>query len=101
MNRIAAYLCPSCTDELEGFKHVSAQVLPSSGVYPYTTHYHGVKGSRGTNTYTGKAYLVLAETMGHYGGYAAGSVYVPEAGEVRLLHRWHVEHLCDWRDLLG
>ena len=70
MNRIAAYLCPSCTDELEGFKHVSAQVPPSSGTYPYTTHYHGVMGPRGTNSYTGKTYLVLAQTIGHYGGYA-------------------------------
>lgn len=69
LNRIVAFLCPSCTDEYTGWKHANAQVPAGSGNEPYTTHYHGVMGPRGTNSYTGQAYRVLAQS-GAYGGYA-------------------------------
>ena len=69
LNRIDGFLCPSCPEEYTGWKHANAQVPQGSGNEPYTTHYHGVMGPKGTNPYSGDAYKVLAST-GKYGGYA-------------------------------
>lgn len=49
-NRIAVYLCPSCSDK-ERSTH-------SSQGARYTLHYRGVTGPRGTNPQTGQPYLM-------------------------------------------
>lgn len=67
LNRIAAFLCPSCADELDGWEHPNAL---ADGKVVFTTHYHGVMGPRGTNPFTGQTYRVLAQNVGNYGGYA-------------------------------
>ena len=84
LNRIDGFLCPSCPGEYTGWKHANAQVPAGSGNEPYTTHYHGVMGPRGTNPYTGDAYRVLAQNIGSYGGYAQqGALTFPAPARFR------------------
>jgi prepilin-type N-terminal cleavage/methylation domain-containing protein len=79
--RIALFLCPSSTIE----RMVSAPNPPNNplsseyynGQPPYTTHYYGVMGPKGTNPATGAKYSTTppaagftATTWGQYGDFA-------------------------------
>jgi prepilin-type N-terminal cleavage/methylation domain-containing protein/prepilin-type processing-associated H-X9-DG protein len=70
LTRVNAYLCPSALLEREGTgptDNVNAggvDLIPPnpSGEAPYTTHYYGINGPRGTNPVTGAAYPVGPRT---------------------------------------
>jgi prepilin-type N-terminal cleavage/methylation domain-containing protein len=79
VNRIPAFLCPSCADELDGWQF-RPNAFPNGNV-TFTTHYHGVMGPRGTNPQSTQPYSVLAVT-GSYGGYAQqGAFTFPRAAK--------------------
>jgi prepilin-type N-terminal cleavage/methylation domain-containing protein/prepilin-type processing-associated H-X9-DG protein len=65
-NRIAIYLCPSSSlDRMATTAphNVNTPELINNQA-PYTTHYYGIMGPRGTNPATGQAYTIIA-TSGH------------------------------------
>jgi prepilin-type N-terminal cleavage/methylation domain-containing protein len=73
--RIAAFLCPSSIAErmLTGpHDNVNSPEL-INGVPPYTTHYYGVMGPKGTNPVTGALYGEIRE--GGHGGFATQGVF--------------------------
>jgi prepilin-type N-terminal cleavage/methylation domain-containing protein/prepilin-type processing-associated H-X9-DG protein len=61
LNRVAVYLCPSSTQELTLFTDEYV-----AGAQPYTTHYYGVMGPKGTSP-DGIVYRV---EPGNHGGFA-------------------------------
>jgi prepilin-type N-terminal cleavage/methylation domain-containing protein/prepilin-type processing-associated H-X9-DG protein len=63
LTRVPGLLCPSSPAEkmLLGAPHnvnPPDLVPPNTGEPPYTTHYYGINGPRGTNAATGQAYAV-------------------------------------------
>ena len=64
LTRVAAYICPSCPIDREQtaapHNATPSEFIPANtGEGPYTTHYYGVNGPRGTNAATGQAYQVV------------------------------------------
>lgn len=75
LNRIDMYLCPSSPVErmLLNAPHVANTPDTVNGVSPYTTHYYGVMGPKGTNPATGGAYG--HRNVGSHGGFGTQGVF--------------------------
>ncbi|MDZ7619457.1 MAG: DUF1559 domain-containing protein [Patescibacteria group bacterium] len=57
LNRLEMILCPSCNEDRSKLSNYGERVPPNeSGVDPYTTHYYGIAGPRGTNPMSGLDY---------------------------------------------
>jgi prepilin-type N-terminal cleavage/methylation domain-containing protein/prepilin-type processing-associated H-X9-DG protein len=87
LTRVATFLCPSSTVEtmaLGAPNNVNAPDLvpANTGVPPYTTHYYGLNGPRGTNPATGAAYPVHTTT--HEGVPVATSGMLQCLADVKL-----------------
>ncbi len=75
-NRIALYLCPSSPADkmlLNAPNNVNPPDL-INGQPPYTTHYYGVMGPKGTNPVTGQPYSSRDDDNG-YGGFGTQGVF--------------------------
>lgn len=83
LNRVEVFMCPSTTVEkmLTGGSHSSVTSEDVGGVTPYTTHYYGIMGPKGTSV-TGSTYNV--STGGSHGGFAKDGM-LPVNREVRLV----------------
>lgn len=76
-NRIAVFLCPTSPLEKMGTgptDNVNLPELINGTQEPYTTHYYGVMGPKGTNPTTLTAYQVDTNGSG-YGGHAQQGVF--------------------------
>jgi prepilin-type N-terminal cleavage/methylation domain-containing protein/prepilin-type processing-associated H-X9-DG protein len=73
---IPAYLCPSSIADkmLQGPNDFAEAGELVNGQSPYTTHYYGVNGPKGTNTYTGQAYNV--DPTGEWGGVSLDGIFL-------------------------
>lgn len=69
LNRIGGYLCPSGPKVLSDYN-----VETINNVYPYTMHYYGMMGPKGTNPASGANYLVL--TGGSHGGFSRQGIFI-------------------------
>jgi prepilin-type N-terminal cleavage/methylation domain-containing protein/prepilin-type processing-associated H-X9-DG protein len=92
LTKVPGLLCPSSPVEkmaLGAPNHVNPPDLvpPNTGLPPWTTHYYGINGPRGTNPATGQAYTTLSGT--HEG--------VPVAGQ-GMFHRDRNIRLTDVTD---
>lgn len=69
LNRVNLYLCPSSLVEkmLTDAPNYSISSEIIGGVIPYTTHYYGIMGPKGTNPARGTAYQVQGTTEGGLG----------------------------------
>jgi prepilin-type N-terminal cleavage/methylation domain-containing protein/prepilin-type processing-associated H-X9-DG protein len=79
--RVGIYLCPSGTRErpdIAGIHvgHPPEYQPPTTGTPPYTTHYYGVLGPKGTNPATGQPYAW--QNTGDHGGFAQQGVFQRE-----------------------
>ena len=79
--RMNLYLCPSSPRERPDNSgihvgHPPEFEPPTSGTPPYTTHYYGVLGPKGTNPATGQPYRWL--NSGGHGGFAMQGVFQQE-----------------------
>ncbi len=74
-NRIAVFLCPSSPAERMLLSPVDNIDSPEevNGVSPYTTHYYGIMGPKGTNMVTLKPYQW--NNTGPHGGFALEGVF--------------------------
>jgi prepilin-type N-terminal cleavage/methylation domain-containing protein len=74
-NRVATYLCPSQTVEKMVLVPPSYYIPDElvNGEPPYTTHYYGVMGPKGTNPATGQPYGF--RNVGSYGGYGTQGIF--------------------------
>jgi prepilin-type N-terminal cleavage/methylation domain-containing protein/prepilin-type processing-associated H-X9-DG protein len=87
LNRIATYLCPSSTIDKMALNAPNNVNTPEivNGQVPYTTHYYGILGPRGTNPATGQAYVSTADSGGQ-SGFAQQGVFqrdtVVRAGDI-------------------
>jgi prepilin-type N-terminal cleavage/methylation domain-containing protein/prepilin-type processing-associated H-X9-DG protein len=74
-NKISIYLCPSSPAETMLLGDVDYVDTPEliNGQPPYTTHYYGVMGPKGTNPVTGQPYLW--DDVGSHGGFARQGVF--------------------------
>lgn len=77
--KIAMYLCPSAFLERMGTGPSDNQNLPEifNNQPPYTTHYYGVLGPKGTNPQTNQPYQVL--NLGPHGGFAEQGFFTRNA----------------------
>jgi prepilin-type N-terminal cleavage/methylation domain-containing protein/prepilin-type processing-associated H-X9-DG protein len=73
-NRIAMFLCPSSpVERMELLNDDEPELIGGpGGVAPYTAHYYGVMGPKGTNPATGQAYGW--QNVGGHGGFATQGV---------------------------
>ncbi len=78
-NRVDAYLCPSSPVErmLLNAPHNANPPEVLGGQAPYTTHYYGVMGPKGTNPSTGVAYSW--NNVGSHGGFARQGMFGPNS----------------------
>jgi len=69
LNRVSTFMCPSGLVEkmLVGGANYSITSEIINGVIPFTTHYYGIMGPKGTNNTTGSAYSVQGTTEGGLG----------------------------------
>jgi len=79
--RVDIYLCPSGTRERPDnagihVGHPPEYEPPNTGTPPYTTHYYGVLGPKGTNPTSGQAYAW--QNTGDHGGFAQQGVFQRE-----------------------
>jgi prepilin-type N-terminal cleavage/methylation domain-containing protein/prepilin-type processing-associated H-X9-DG protein len=76
LNPIPTYLCPSSVADkmLMGPNDFFETGELVSGQSPYTTHYYGVNGPKGTNAYSGKAYNV--DPVGEWGGVSLDGIFL-------------------------
>ncbi len=84
LNRIETFLCPSSM-ALHMQKGGNNFTIPNeviNGVDPYTTHYYGIMGPKGTNATSGSAYDVKNSSNEH-GGFAQQGMFQREK-DVRL-----------------
>jgi prepilin-type N-terminal cleavage/methylation domain-containing protein len=80
LNRVSVYLCPSQTDNERSNLGVpsSGNTDQVNGVAPYTNHYQGIMGPKGTNSYTGAAYTVKTGSGENHGGHALQGVLLKD-----------------------
>jgi prepilin-type N-terminal cleavage/methylation domain-containing protein/prepilin-type processing-associated H-X9-DG protein len=73
-NRIAPFLCPSSpVERMEVLNDDAPELIGgANGVLPYTAHYYGVMGPKGTNPVTGQPYGWM--NVGGHGGFATQGV---------------------------
>ncbi|WP_439629936.1 DUF1559 domain-containing protein [Gemmata sp.] len=76
--KVPTYLCPSSRFErmptaAPHSTYAPDRVPTNTGEPPYTAHYYGVMGPKGTNPATGAAYLT--DAVGSHGGYARQGVF--------------------------
>lgn len=74
MNRVDLFLCPSGNVEKSNLGNEQDVI---AGQKPYTTHYYGNLGPKGTNEYTGKTYEDVNVSEQH-GGYALQGTLVKD-----------------------
>jgi prepilin-type N-terminal cleavage/methylation domain-containing protein/prepilin-type processing-associated H-X9-DG protein len=72
LTRVASFLCPSCSVEKMAMGapnnfQLPDLVPPTTGQPPYTVHYYGLNGPRGTNPATGQPYATLTANGTHEG----------------------------------
>lgn len=67
LNRVSIFLCPSGTIERS---NLTTDLDLIDGQKPFTTHYYGNLGPKGTNPHTGGAYRDDGNTSETHGGYA-------------------------------
>jgi prepilin-type processing-associated H-X9-DG protein len=72
LTRVAGFLCPSCSVEKMAMGapnnfQLPDLVPPTTGEPPYTVHYYGLNGPRGTNPATGQPYATLVANGTHEG----------------------------------
>jgi prepilin-type N-terminal cleavage/methylation domain-containing protein len=74
---IPVFLCPASDIQKMSLDAVSDANLPDeyNNQSPYTTHYYGVSGPKGTNAYTNVAYSSTS-TTDEYGGMALQGVFM-------------------------
>ena len=76
-NKVPIYLCPSCPLDRMATNsppnNVNAPELINNQA-PYTTHYYGVMGPKGTNPVTGLAYTW--DNTGSHGGFARQGMFM-------------------------
>ncbi len=77
-HRIDAFMCPASPAEKmqKGSPHHENPPEIVGGQYPYTTHYYGVMGPKGTNPNTGLDYRV--DNSGPHGGFALQGIFQKE-----------------------
>ena len=76
LNRIPIYLCPSSpvTKMLLNAPHnVNTPEIMSGNQVPFTTHYYGIMGPKGTNPVSGQAYLW--DNVGSHGGFGKQGMF--------------------------
>lgn len=58
LNKVNIYQCPASVADkmLTGGANYTITTETINGVIPWTTHYYGIMGPKGTNSYSGKAY---------------------------------------------
>jgi prepilin-type N-terminal cleavage/methylation domain-containing protein/prepilin-type processing-associated H-X9-DG protein len=77
-NRISTFLCPSALLDIMGqgpTDNVNVPELINGTISPYTTHYYGIMGPKGTNPATGQPYKVDPNGLGGYGGLALQGLF--------------------------
>lgn len=82
LRKIDLYLCVSSTQAVMGQgpnDHVNAPDLVGSSA-PFTTHYYGILGPKGTNPATGTAYLTDTSFPSTYGGASAHGIFQLDQG---------------------
>ena len=82
LRRIDLYQCPSSTQAVMGQgpnDHINAPDLVGTAS-PFTTHYYGILGPKGTNPATGTAYQTDAGFPSTYGGSSAHGVFQVDQG---------------------
>ena len=77
LTRVPAYLCPSSVVEKHQptpatFATPAEYVPANTGEQPYTTHYYGVNGPRGTNAATGQPYPTVMNSASGWTHEGAG-----------------------------
>ena len=81
--RMKQFLCPSSAFERMQLHNatlvVTSEYIDGNPPAPYTTHYYGVSGPKGTNPATGTAYPQL--TIGSYGDFALGGLFQVDVGK--------------------
>lgn len=75
LRKIPIYLCPSSPLERMATAAPHSVFAPDlvGGEAPYTTHYYGIMGPKGTNPATTTAYQ--ADALGAHGGYALQGIF--------------------------
>lgn len=77
INRIAGYLCPSSIHEVGNLPHtVAGPPEHVNGVDPFTLHYYGVMGPKGTNPQTNAPYKFDSHST--HGGFALQGVFLKD-----------------------
>src|SRR5262249_28063987 len=73
--KIPTFLCPSSTAEKMLLNDPNYPNPPEliDGEPPYTTHYYGIMGPKGTNPVTGQPYLW--DDVGPHGGFALQGIF--------------------------
>lgn len=73
--RIPTYLCPASTQDRMPTAAPHSTFAPDlvGGEAPYTTHYYGIMGPKGTNPATGSAYR--SDALGSHGGYGLQGIF--------------------------
>lgn len=77
--KVNLYLCPASLTEKMGVGPLDNVNTPDlwANQPPYTTHYYGVLGPKGTNPLTSQAYLV--NNLGPHGGFAEQGFFTRDA----------------------